>query len=64
MKAVCPECEACVPIKETGKPIGRPGRQGTATYKEIEPHPDERKTITTKSGIEVSPVCVGTGRRV
>jgi len=62
MKALCPHCDALVTITETGIPIGAPGKQGTATYKQIEQHPDER---TAKEGVFVIvDVCKGSGRRV
>jgi hypothetical protein len=63
MRAVCPECEACVPIAETGIPIGAPGKQGTATYKRIASHPDDRKA-ETRGGMILVPECVGSGRNV
>lgn len=64
MRAICPECEALVHIKETGIPIGAPGKQGTATYKEIHTHPDERTSKTTESGMVIEQECRGSGRRV
>jgi hypothetical protein len=63
MRGVCPACDACVPITETGIPIGAPGKQGTATYKEITSHPDER-TKRVVAGMELTDQCVGSGRRV
>lgn len=59
MSGVCPECEACVKIKETGIQIGS---WGTATYKEILPHPDARLTVPGVIVVEIQ--CLGTGRRV
>ncbi len=63
MLALCPHCEALVKIAETGIPIGAPGKQGTATYKEILHHADERTTIV-KGGMEIQQTCKGSGRRV
>jgi hypothetical protein len=63
VRAVCPECDACVPCFETGIPIGAPGKQGTATYKTISSHPDER-TKRVVAGMELTTECVGSGRRV
>lgn len=56
-------CEELAPIGPTGKPIGAPGQQGSATYKEIKSHPDRRLTIT-KGGIVIETECKGTGRHV
>lgn len=63
MKGICPVCDALVPIGPTGKPIGAPGRQGSATYKEILTHPDERETKRVGQ-IVVETECKGVGRYV
>ena len=67
MKAVCPECGELAPIGPTGIQIppknGRGIANGSATYKVILPHPDERETAHA-GPITVETECKGTGRHV
>lgn len=63
MKGYCPVCAELAPIGPTDKPIGAPGKQGSATYKVVLSHPDER--LTTKQGdIVIETECKGVGRHV
>ncbi len=60
MKAWCPACDTLQDITPTGEQIGE---WGSASWKKIAKHPDERKT-TTVGGITVEEQCLGSGRKV
>lgn len=67
MKGHCPVCGELAPIGPTGKQIPRKNghglENGSASYKIVLTHPDER--LTSRAGdIVVETECQGTGRYV